>query len=277
MKVIVIADKGFVGSHLIKRLERDGHEACPVSRGWRGIYQHYDAIVNCAGTFVGSSEMYRDNVTLVYDWLESMRSGRFVQIGSSSETGPLEGPRSETTVCRPSNVYEHTKLAATSLCLGAATLRDLDVCVARPFSLYGPDDKPRAMIPTLWRAWKEGTEFVCHPGGHDWLHIDDFIDGLMLLLHAPRAATQGHIYHFGTGVSTSNEEVLHIFNRAVGGSGVAYKLSPDKYRPYDVTDWRSDSSKARASLGWTPKVDICEGITRLVHHHWFSEELSQSL
>ena len=278
MRIIVVGANGFIGSHLVARLERDGHEVQSILRGNREAFlRDPHAIINCAGQVNDRSKMYRDNVTLVYDLLESLRGERFIQIGSSSETGPVEGPRGETMICRPSDVYEHTKLAATSLCLAEAVLRDLDVVVARPFTVYGPHDKPRMMLPTLWRAWKDGTEFVCHPGGHDWIYIDDFLDGIVALLRAPRSTTKGQIYHFGTGVCTSNAEVIDLFNREAGSGGVRVRYSTEPFHPYDVKDWRADITKARTVLRWSPKVTIQEGIKRFVNEQWFTDEKSSGL
>ena len=280
MKILVIGPNGFVGSHLTKRLRGDGHTLWFIHRNnFPVLPDALDAVINCAARIDSTDTMYQDNVGSVIGWLQIARSrdARFIQIGSSSETGPVEGLRSETTVCQPSNLYEATKLAATNLCLGYAAEYETDVVVARPFSLYGPNNRPHKMLQTLWRTWKDEKEFVCYPGGHAWLHIDDFVEGIVSLLHTPYSNTQGHIYHFGTGISTQNKEIVSIFNESVGGSGVRVKHVQMKYRLYDVIDWRSDSTKARTHLGWEPKVNIHQGIRRFVHDQWFEEELSQSL
>lgn len=230
-----------------------------------------DAIINCAGELDHQHCMFDTNVALTNDLLKAFGNTaiKFIQIGSSSETGPIEGPRSEKSFCRPSNLYEATKLAATNLCLGYVA-QYLDVCIARPFTVYGPQDKPRKMLPTLWRAFCDHSQFDCYPGGHDWLHVDDFVQGIIDLLDAPPAVTKGQLYHFGTGVSTSNEQIVHLFEAAAGALNVTYHGT--KLRPYDVMDWRADSIKARSMLCWSPKITIQEGITRLVMEQWFKED-----
>lgn len=285
MRIAVLGANGFIGKALCARLERDGHTVIRCVRGSTlgntacEYWARYDTIVNCAGQLSDPSKMLADNLLLCPGLLldecslAHFRSTvRIIHLGSSSETGPIEGPRSESTPCNPSNLYEATKLAATHLCLGYAAEYDMDVCVARPFTVYGSGDALRKLLPTLWRAWTEGKPFTCHPGGHDWVHIDDFIEGLVALIHAPRAATKGQVYHFGTGISTPNAEVTALFACAVGGSGPTIVHSQTKLRPYDVMDWRADSSKARAALGWTPKVTLQEGISRFVTEQWFATE-----
>lgn len=282
MKVIVLGPNGFVGRHLIARLTRDGHEVVPVGRGVTPHLGNAQAVVNCAGQLDNPLTMWDDNVGLVDRWLAHFMdydTARFIQVGSSAETGPVEGARSEKTPCNPTTLYEATKLVATFQCCVNASSCDADVVVARPFSLYGSHDKSRKLLSKLWRSWKNGGDvpFMCYVGGHDWLHIDDFVEGLVTLLHAPRAKTAGQLYHFGTDISTSNREVVALFNRAVGGAGVLTHYSEDRYRSYDVLDWRSDSTKARTQLGWSPKVTLEAGIARFVYDQWFEEEQAPGL
>ena len=266
MRILLVGGTGFVGSHLRRRLERDSHEVIPFYRGEISIPTYVDAIINCAGELDRVDQMVESNVKLATDLLRLANTTyclRFIQIGSSSETGPVEGPRAETTPCQPSNLYEATKLAATNLCLGYARQFDKDICIARPFSLYGFNDKPRKMLPTLWRAYKEDLPFSCFCGGHDWTHIDDFSEGIVNLLHAPREVTKGQIFHFGTGRSTSNEEIVRLFEGTVGKK-LDVTHHTGRFRSYDVMDWRADWSKAKERLGWEPKIAIEEGITHFV-------------
>jgi nucleoside-diphosphate-sugar epimerase len=266
MRILLTGSTGFVGRHLKARLERDGHEVRPFYRGEISIPVYIDAIINCAGELDRADQMIGSNVKLVTDLLGLARTAhclRFIQIGSSSETGPVEGRRSETTPCQPSNLYEATKLAATNLCLGYAQQFDKDICIARPFTLYGSNDKPRKMLPTLWRARQENLPFSCFAGGHDWLHVDDFVEGIVKLLHAPREATKGQIYHFGSEVCTSNSHVVEQFMEVAGKLDVTYHTG--RFRPYDVEDWCADSSKAKARLGWEAKISLEEGIHRFVN------------
>ena len=277
MNVLLIGEKGFVGSNLRARLSKEGNAVVTFSRGPIPDLRstHFDAVINCAGRLEDPHLMLSDNLLLVAHALETMMDinvGCFIQIGSSAETGPMNGLRKEDSPCNPSNLYEATKLAATNLCLGYAAQYHIPICVARPFSLYGVNDKPRKMLPTLWRTWKNEQIFRCYLGGHDWIHIDDFIDGLMILLHAPRETINGKIFNFGTGINTSNAEIVSLFNRAVGGAGVKTDFLQTKYHPHDVMDWRADTTKTEAVLGWKAKVGVQEGINNFVSDMWFAEE-----
>lgn len=279
MKILLTGSTGFIGRHLKDALFLEGHEVVCLSRVSRyGVAKKVDAVINCAGELDNYDKMLDSNLTLVTDLLnftKSMSVGKFIQIGSSAETGPIEGIRSETTFCQPSNLYEATKLAATNLCLGYASEFNIDISVARPFTVYGNDDKPRKMLPTLWRAYCEGTVFNCYSGGHDWIHVNDFVSGVIAMLDSPPSVTAGQIFHFGTGISTDNEAVVKTFEQAAGSFFVKYHTG--KLRLHDVMNWTADSSKARARLGWKPKFSLEAGIKDFVMVEYFKRELVPGL
>lgn len=275
MRVILLGASGFIGSHLRARLERDGHGVIPVGRSFQRplVEEDYDTIINCAGALTDVNLMYWTNTCLVEECLVFARTvgARFIHLGSSSETGPIEGARSEDAPCRPTTIYEATKVAATALCLGyAGQYPTMGVSVVRPFTVYGSGDADRKLLPTLWRAWRDGAPFTCYPGGHDWIHVDDFVEGVLAVLAAPPEVTRGQVFNLGTGISTSNADVVALFNRHVGGAGVTVTHSTGKLHPYDVTDWRADTTKARAVLGWQSRITLDEGIKRFVMDQWFS-------
>ncbi len=281
MHILLTGSTGFLGSHLKARLEEEGHTLSFLRHGEgpRNFSKKFDAIINCAGELDEVSDMVGTNLGLVEDLLHmAKRNGvaKFIQIGSSAETGPVEGLRSETTFCDPSNLYEATKLAATNLCVGYAREHKMDVSVARPFTLYGSNDKPRKLLPTLWRAFCEHQPINIFEGGHDWTHVNDFVEGIVLMLNAESAKTSGQIFNFGTGKSTSNIEVVRLFEKAVGGQ-LNVTIHSELYRDYDVLDWRADKTKALNQLGWVWKTTLEEGIKEIVMTEWFKHEKEPGL
>jgi UDP-glucuronate 4-epimerase len=272
MIILVTGHRGFVGSHLVRRLQSEDHTVVTIDRDNPYHDGPIDLIVNCAAELTDESKMFNSNVELVIGLLSIVRARpniRMIQIGSSSEYGRINTIRKEDTVCIPSNVYEATKLAATALCQGYASRYDLDICIARPFSLYGPNDKPRKLIPTLYRSLIDHRQIDVYPAEHDWLYIDDFIDGLLSLINAPRETTKGQIFNFGTGVSSSNRQVVEAIELAVGGKlNVVFKTD-GRYHNHDVDNWVADASKARTVLGWQPRYDLAVGIQAFVMTEWF--------
>ncbi len=273
MTILLTGSTGFVGRHLKKRLETEGHIVKCLGR-FDSVLYPIDAIINCAGELTAQDKMYEANTQLVQGLLSIMPGSdakKMIHLGSSSEYGATNAPRREDSVCIPSNVYEATKLAATALCQGYAKAYDLDVVVARPFSLYGDGDKPRKLIPTLYRSYLEHTPINLHPGSHDFLWIDEFVDGLILLLNAPKHVTQGQIFNFGSGISSTNDQVVAGLEKALGAK-LDIRLQPGRFHAHDVDNWVADISKAKRLLGWSPKVNLSAGLNEYVMREWFRQD-----
>lgn len=273
MIILLTGSRGFVGSHLKVRLESEGHTVLTFPRGEIQL-RHYDVIINCAAELTDEDKMYASNVDLTHYLLYIAKTNgvnKFIQVGSSSEYGRTNALRTEDSVCVPSNVYDATKLAATALCQGFASYCDLDAVIARPFSLYGDGDKPRKLIPSLYRSYLDHTPFNLFSGAHDWLWVDEFVDGLILLLNAPRSVTQGQIFNFGSGVSSTNDQVVESLEAALGGKLNVVRQT-GRYHAHDVDNWVADISKAKRLLGWSPKVTLANGLKEYVMREWFAAD-----
>jgi nucleoside-diphosphate-sugar epimerase len=263
MKVFLTGSSGFVGGNIFKRCHKDDLYLYERDEGINGLLAFEpDIIFHCAGEIYNEGKMFASNVKLTYNLLESARLlhnlKAFIYIGSSSEYGRKEEPMRETDYLDPTNLYEATKGAGTLLCQAFARQYKLPVMVARPFSLYGPDEPEHRFIPTLIKSCKAGWEMNIAPGVHDYIHIDDFIDGLFKLCDTPKP---GEIYNFGSGLQLSNDDVVGIVEEIVGRK-IIRKPVP-KMHEYDSNCWVADITKAR-KLGWKPKISFYEGIGRLI-------------
>lgn len=272
MNALILGSSGFVGRHLKARLLRDDHTVIDGTRNYHFIPDllldepPIDVIVNCAGEITEPHRMYESNVALVEKLLRFARDAKIpkvIHLGSSSEYGSTTEPRREDARCVPTDLYSATKLAATQLCQGFARQYDMDVCVARPFSLYGPGDTPRKLIPRLIRAYHEDGEITVYNGGHDWLFIQDFLDGIVTLINAPASKTQGDIVNFGTGVSHTNHQVVNRLEEALQDN-VYVTFKDEMGKAYDTHCWMADISKVRHKYGWSPKYDLVAGLRETV-------------
>jgi nucleoside-diphosphate-sugar epimerase len=265
MKVFLTGSSGFVGGNIFKRLHLDDTYLYERDEGIDGLLSFKpDIIIHAAGEIYDTGKMFNSNVRLTYNLLETARMvdnlKAFIYIGSSSEYGRKDHPMRETDSLEPTNLYEATKGAGSLLCQAYASTYSLPVMVARPFSLYGPGEPEHRFIPTLIRSAKSGWEMNIAPGVHDYIHIDDFIDGLFTLIDNPHP---GEIYNFGSGLQLSNDDVVGIVEEIVGRT-IIKKIVP-KMHDYDTTTWVADISKAK-KLGWKPKISFYEGISQLCRH-----------
>ena len=195
----------------------------------------------------------------------------------------------ETSPLAPSNAYERSKALGEEVAAGFA--RDgLPLIVARPEFIYGPGD---LHVLGLFRAIRRGVYFyigngtnTCHP-----TYVDDMVDGLIACLER---GAPGAVYHIAGPRPLPFRELAETIAEELGvapprlrvpaplawlgavGLEAAGKLT-GRPAPLSRTgvaffseSRRSTYAKAERELGFTPKVDLREGVARTVA--WYRGE-----
>jgi nucleoside-diphosphate-sugar epimerase len=189
---------------------------------------------------------------------------RLVHVGSSLEYGSKLEPMREEDVLAPTVPRGAAKAAATHVCLVWARTLKVSALVLRPFSVYGPWEPESRFVPSVLRAAIEGSVLpLTEPGiVHDFVYVDDVAEAILLGLTAPRE-TSGCVVNIGSGVQTTNEELVEIVGRVVGRK---IKIQPGAYavKPHDSTWWSADVERARLVLGWTASTTVEQGLRRML-------------
>lgn len=162
---------------------------------------------------------------------------------------------------RTQTTYSRAKRAAEEILLAYLERYNKPICIIRPTSIYGVGEQPQHLIPTILRSCYEGTamDFVGEPV-HDYIYVDDIVDGILNL----SANSARGIFELGTGMTTSNEEILAHIERLTGKKANIKRVSI--MRNYDNQNWVSNNFRAR-SWGWLPQVKLEEGLRRVVEDY----------
>jgi nucleoside-diphosphate-sugar epimerase len=154
-------------------------------------------------------------------------------------------------------------------------LRDVfkKLIVFRPHNVYGPDMGNEHVIPQL--AARAAKQIALHPQGdvpfeiqgdgsqtRSFVYIDDFIDGLLLLIDR---GSHRETYHIGTEDEVSIAHLVEVIFKQLG-RGVS--LIPSELPAGGTLRRCPDTTKLR-SLGYAPKVSLEEGVQRTVS--WYLE------
>ncbi len=101
----------------------------------------------------------------------------------------------------------------------------------------------------------------------DILHIDDLVDCYFRAIRDIDKAS-GQVYNTGGGTENTLSllELISMLERILGKK---LEYGFDDWRPGDQKTFICDIRKARDSFGWKPRVDVKEGVERLVK--WVSE------
>lgn len=219
---------------------------------------------------------------------------RVLHISSAGVLGPLRSDDldanvDETAPLAPSNPYERSKALAESYAHHAID-DGLPVIIARPEFIYGPGD---VHVLGLFRAIQRGIFFyvgdgrnTCHP-----TYIGDIVDGLLLSLSR---GEPGETYHIAGPRPLTFEELATTIAAELGvapprlhvpvplaHAGAAALEAAGKLTGMDVPlsrtgvaffseSRRSTFAKAQRELGYTPQVDLEEGVRRTVT--WYREQ-----
>lgn len=194
---------------------------------------------------------------LLLDATKFIKYEAFINFGSSSEYGKKDLPMSEETLLEPDTFYGATKAASTLLSRAFAGQYAKPVVTVRPFSVYGEGEAEFRFIPTIIKGLVEEapTPVVLEPK-HDWIYVQDFIDGVIRVIkNVDKLA--GRVINIGTGLQYSNIEVVNVLEKV---SGQTLMIDPfGDARPYDNDTWVADNSRLRL-LGWQPKHTLSEGL-----------------
>lgn len=277
-KILLCGAGGFLGKNISERLSTS-YEIVLFDRKL-GIEKHFlsgpiDFVINCAGEVKDVSKMVSANLDFAKELLlisHKYNVKKFVHIGSSSELGNTNLPRSESDPCNPATLYQGTKAAATMIIQGFAGQFDFDACISRPFTITGKYLQSNRFIPSLYDAFINNKQFDLYKGTHDYLDAADFIDGIQKILESHKNITKGQIFHFGSGISTSNEQVVEIFQKIVR-SELNIIRHNERYHNYDIDNWQADTHKTSEVLNWKPKISLEQSINEYVNWRWFEKDL----
>jgi len=262
MKVYITGATGFVGLNLVDFYRVRGKVVIAHERDQDITKQlrkyKPDVIINCAAEIYDAEKMFEPNIMLTYKILEYVKESqcRMVQIGSSSEYGPTEFASSEETLLKPVDFYQGTKGAATLMCQGWARAHNLKIYIARPYSVFGPGERPHRLFPNLYRAFVYDEPMSLFEGYHDFIYVHDFVRGIDMLTLSN--IDPGEIYNFGSGIQTSNKEVLQLFEKVTGKTAPVTEVFELK-KAFESRLWKCDTSKAK-KFGFECNYSLEEGI-----------------
>ena len=268
MKYLILGSNGFVGRALTERLKDEDVRIMP-----RDMYGNYygikefcelfkpDHIINCAAY---GNMAHQDNVDAIYQvnlnnpltLLQATKDIDYkslILIGSSSEYGDKSESMSELDMCETDTFYGASKVAQTYLARAFKKQFKKPISVIRPFSIYGPGEADFRFIPTIIKSIETGEEFnLVKEPSHDWIYIEDFIDGLLL-------ATQKNIdiLNIGSGKQYSNIEVVETLEE-IAKKSASYNIIP-QLRGFDTNYWVADNALLK-DLGWKQRFNLLNGL-----------------
>jgi len=167
----------------------------------------------------------------------------------------------------PCSFYGASKAAAELALTTASRLYGIPTASLRLFNVYGPRQRPPAVVATFLRSVQTKQPLVIQGAGRqvrDFVHVSDVVAAFVKAMSAAhRNASGGYLrMNVSTGVATSIYDLANEIGRLVGP--LELKVEPDTRPPGDIDYSVGGCTLAGNMIDWTPKVTLHKGLVMLL-------------
>ncbi len=302
MRVLITGGAGFLGSHLTDRFLADGHEVVGLDNFITGhpdniahlaSNQKYEFVQHNISTYTyvkgkldgvlhfASPASPIDYLELPIPTLKVGALGTHNALGLAKEKGarfflastsevygdPLVHPQPETywgnvNPVGPRGVYDEAKRFAEALTMAYHRFHGLDTRIVRIFNTYGPRMKLNdgRVVPAFLDQALRGEPMTVFGTGsqtRSFCYVSDLVDGLYRLM----LSEERYPVNLGNPREMTILEFAEHIRRMTGTkSEIVFRDLPED----DPKQRQPDITKARALLGWEPRVPLDEGLRETV-------------
>lgn len=305
MNILVTGGAGFIGSHIVDRLVKEGHTVSVVddlSNGnLRNLTQvkdkihfhrhsitsaqlsdifskekpevifHLAAHINVRNSLKDPSHDANVNIVGSLNVLENARMFGVKKIIFSSTGGAIYGetdnvPTTEAETPHPISHYGIAKFSVEQYLFLYKHIYNLDYVILRYANVYGPRQDPigeAGVVSIFINNILQGKECRINGDGkqtRDYTFVADVVEANMLAL---QKTPEHKFFNIGTGKETDVNVLYQNIETAVE------KISKKKgtmfhgpQLPGEVARSCLDATRAKQELGWTPRVELLEGLKK---------------
>jgi UDP-glucuronate decarboxylase len=304
MKVLVTGGAGFLGSHLCENLLDSGHEVLCVDNLFTGskenikhlltnpnfeflrhdvtfpLYVEVDQIYNLACP--ASPKHYQSDPTQTTKTsvigainmlgLAKRTGARILQASTSEVYGDPEvhpQPEEYWGKVNPIGIrscYDEGKRCAETLFFDYHRQYDVEIKVMRIFNTYGPrmDRNDGRVVSNFIVQALQGNDITIYGDGsqtRSFCYVDDLISGMIALMNSPKELV-GPI-----NIGNPNEfSISELVSEVVGLTDSKSKVVQLPLPEDDPRQRQPDITKAKNALGWSPMVQLREGLQKTIDY-----------
>jgi dTDP-glucose 4,6-dehydratase len=302
LRIVISGGAGFIGSHLCDRLLADGHSVVAfdnfITGNRRNIahlfgnprfeFQEHDITEPCAvegpvdvvinAASLASPKDYLAHPLETLDVgslgtrrmldLAAEKGARFLLTSTSECYGdPEVHPQVETywgnvNPVGPRSCYDESKRYAEALTMAYHRVHGVRTNIARIFNTYGPRMKldDGRVVPAFLDQAMRGLPLTVFGDGsqtRSFCYMSDLVDGLCRLM----VSDERYPVNLGNPQELTILEFAKRIQRLTGSrSGIDFRDLPED----DPKQRKPDIAKARAVLGWEPRVELEDGLQKTV-------------
>lgn len=305
VKVLVTGGAGFIGSHLALALLERGYSVRILDNFATGRRSNLHALDDDVEVIEGDIQSYErvnravtgcdvvlhqaalpsvprsiqdpltSNATNVVGTLNVLLTARdhgvrrVIVASSSSVYGASRSlPKREDDALLPLSPYATAKLASENYARSFWTVYGLETVTLRYFNVFGPRQDPMseyaAVVPRFIATLLTGGQPVIFGDGEqsrDFTPVANVVQANLLAMDAPGVA--GNVYNVARGDQVSVNQLVHEIGQLLGCEVRPLHVAP---RAGEVTHSLADLTRARAELGYEPRVALQDGLEQTIDH-----------
>lgn len=303
MRILITGGCGFIGVNLIAALQaRGGCSICVLdneSLGTRKNLQEFSDVdfvqadirdraaldramhgVDCVVHLAADTRVmdsianpwfnFDANVAGTLTVLEAMRAAGVRSLVNASTGGAILGevppPVHEGMLPQPTSPYGASKLAIEGYLSAYAASYGLAASSLRFSNVYGPRSYHKgSVVAQFMRQILAGEELVIYGDGsqqRDFIHVEDICAGILASLDRGVCGP----FQLGSGAPTSLNELIVLLQDVTGR--VPLPVRYEDFRAGEIRSTWSNIAKARAGLGFAPRIPLRQGLADT--WHWFT-------
>lgn len=259
----------------------------------------FDVVVNLAAQAgvrysIDHPDCYiMSNIIGFYNLLEACRYNPVEHLVYASSSSVYGGNRkvpfsTDDKVDNPVSLYAATKKSNELLAHSYSKLYNIPSTGLRFFTVYGPAGRPDMFYYSATQRLLKGDTIQIFNYGNckrDFTYIDDIVEGLIRVMQGAPEKIDGEdglpippyaIYNIGGGTPENLLDFINTLQEEL----VRAKVLPENYdfdshkelvgmQPGDVPVTFADSEALERDYGFTPKINIREGLRRFAE--WYKE------
>ena len=301
-RILITGGAGFIGSFLCERLLEAGATVLCVDNFFTGTRMNVSHLIGhprfelmrhdvCFPLYVEVDEIYNmacpaSPVHYQFDPVQTTKTSvhgainmlglakrvkaKILQASTSEVYGdPVVHPQPEeywgnVNPIGPRSCYDEGKRCAETLFFDYHRQHALRIKVARIFNTYGPRMHPndgRVVSNFIVQALK-GEDITLYGDGsqtRSFCYVDDLVRGLISLMETPDSVT-GPINIGNPREFTIRQLAENVIDLTGSRSKLVFRPLPQD----DPKQRQPDITKAREILGWEPKVQLLDGLTKTI-------------
>jgi nucleoside-diphosphate-sugar epimerase len=278
MKILVTGAKGFIGSHICERLNKNPYYVIPWDRDNGDLKAvtkfplvdcviHLAAMVTTSDYYTKAFDVLQNNIIPTLNLLNFYRQQEhkplFIYTGtpeSYAGATDLYNYKIPTDENAPFVISDPKNLRwsyAGSKGLGeqAVIASGLDYIIVRPHNTYGPGQVGHFVSEFVERA--KNKDYTVHGSDNtrSWLYIDDFCDAFIKLMNCKNAINE--TVNIG---SADEYPVIDLAKIILQKMNIDEQPIPLKGPKGSVSRRQADISKLKRLTGWEQKISLEKGL-----------------